>query len=81
MASALPLIEQLKTRRAIDNIRVVLLLGEGVLLLLAARLPVASVSVPANNDPYAAARQRGQIVARSYLTLYHARGCIFKPSR
>jgi hypothetical protein len=44
------LIEQLKTWMAIDNIRGVLQVGEAVLLLLAALLPMASAAVPARND-------------------------------
>jgi hypothetical protein len=44
------LIDQLKTRMAIDNIRVVLQVGEAVLFLLAALVPVTTTAASAGND-------------------------------
>ena len=50
MAFSQALIEQLKTRMAIDNIRGVLQVGEAVLFLLAALVPVTTTAASAAND-------------------------------
>ncbi len=50
MAFSQALVDELKTRMAIDNIRGVLQVGEAVLFVLAALVPVTTAAASAGND-------------------------------